>query len=140
MTGPLPKATTLTPPSFNPDAACNDKPSLWWFALPVEGGSRDPLVAAEAEQMNGWAKDVCRSCPILADCLGWAMQNERYGLWGGLNSWERQALGGLRTPERWANKRARMTLTRGLREFPKERRDEVSQVLTAAHGSADEVA
>ena len=35
---------------------------------------------------------ICGSCPIWKACLSYAMQNESYGMWGGLISKERNAL------------------------------------------------
>ena len=35
---------------------------------------------------------ICGSCPIWKECLSYAMQNESYGMWGGLISKERNAL------------------------------------------------
>ena len=38
------------------------------------------------------AKRVCASCPILSDCLKWAIDNFEEGVWGGTTGWERQRL------------------------------------------------
>jgi WhiB family redox-sensing transcriptional regulator len=36
------------------------------------------------------AKAVCNSCPVIAECLRWAIAtNEPWGLWGGMSSDER---------------------------------------------------
>ena len=37
-------------------------------------------------------KDVCATCPIQRDCLTYSIQNEDFGIWGGLNTKERKAL------------------------------------------------
>jgi predicted RecB family nuclease len=34
---------------------------------------------------------ICFSCPIWADCLKWAFENEEFGVWGGLTGIERQS-------------------------------------------------
>lgn len=39
------------------------------------------------------AKDVCRGCPVAAECLDYALaNNERFGVWGGLSERERRRL------------------------------------------------
>jgi len=43
------------------------------------------------------AVKVCRSCPVQAPCLMWALENdERYGVWGSLTPDERTAITGRR--------------------------------------------
>jgi WhiB family transcriptional regulator, redox-sensing transcriptional regulator len=40
------------------------------------------------------AKAICRSCPVVADCLSYAMEHqERFGVWGALSERERRRLG-----------------------------------------------
>jgi WhiB family transcriptional regulator, redox-sensing transcriptional regulator len=39
------------------------------------------------------AKQICRECRVLTDCLSWALATrEPYGVWGGLSPEERGAL------------------------------------------------
>ena len=39
------------------------------------------------------AKQICRTCPVLTDCLSWALATrEPYGVWGGLSPEERGIL------------------------------------------------
>ena len=39
------------------------------------------------------AKAVCASCPVIDNCLRWALAaREPYGVWGGLSTEEREAL------------------------------------------------
>ncbi|HEX6523076.1 MAG TPA: WhiB family transcriptional regulator [Streptosporangiaceae bacterium] len=46
------------------------------------------LNAASAE-----AKQICRRCPVRAECLAFATSNdERFGIWGGLDPDERRNL------------------------------------------------
>lgn len=41
----------------------------------------------------GVAKAVCRRCPVVADCLAWALDNGvDSGIWGGRTEQERRAL------------------------------------------------
>lgn len=63
------------------DAACISKfddPAYDWFP------SKYRSYPAQA------AKAVCRGCPVRQDCLQYALdQDERGGIWGGLNAAER---------------------------------------------------
>ena len=34
---------------------------------------------------------LCTGCPIWKDCLSYAAENEKYGVWGGMTSLERDA-------------------------------------------------
>lgn len=39
------------------------------------------------------AKTVCKTCPVCAQCLAWAMENgQDYGVWGGVDEAERRAM------------------------------------------------
>jgi WhiB family redox-sensing transcriptional regulator len=39
------------------------------------------------------AKAVCARCPVIAECLRWALSaREPYGVWGGLSAEERESL------------------------------------------------
>lgn len=39
------------------------------------------------------AKQLCRQCPVIADCLAYALEHdEAFGIWGGLGPRERRAL------------------------------------------------
>ena len=39
------------------------------------------------------AKEICKGCPVIAECLRSALEaREPYGVWGGLSVEERQAL------------------------------------------------
>ncbi|MFD9903862.1 WhiB family transcriptional regulator [Streptomyces sp. NPDC059063] len=79
-----------------PEAAGDD--SLWpdiWF---VEGDSLGSRYKAQV------AKAVCYSCPVRLMCLEGALRrDEKYGIWGGLDVFERQVLlqlRGVRRPGR----------------------------------------
>lgn len=39
------------------------------------------------------AKRICRTCPVIVECLEYAVaHNERFGVWGGLSERERRRL------------------------------------------------
>ncbi len=47
------------------------------------------------------AKEVCRGCVVLEDCLEYALANgEKFGIWGGLSERERRRLRRQRTLQR----------------------------------------
>lgn len=47
----------------------------------------------ETNQSTRAQKVVCESCPVRAECLQWALVNdERFGVWGGLSATERRRL------------------------------------------------
>lgn len=66
---------------------CNESVAELFFPLSQE---EDPhkLMAA---------RKFCVGCPAQEQCLEWGMDNERYGIWGGLTEHERSLFGGLRT-------------------------------------------
>ena len=38
------------------------------------------------------AKSICRRCPHQAECAEWGIQNEDFGIWGGLTESNRRAI------------------------------------------------
>lgn len=65
-------------------AACRtEDPELFW---PV--GTSGPALLQIAE-----AKTVCRRCPVVSECLTWALESgQDAGVWGGHTEDERRAL------------------------------------------------
>lgn len=63
-------------------AACRkENPELFF---PV--GDAAPALAQIAD-----AKLICARCPVVAECLSWALKNnEEYGVWGNKSEWERR--------------------------------------------------
>jgi WhiB family transcriptional regulator, redox-sensing transcriptional regulator len=48
---------------------------------------------ARARRQLAKAKSVCHRCPVVADCLAWALDTGQcYGVWGGLSEYERDEL------------------------------------------------
>lgn len=59
--------------------ACLDADSEAFF--PEKGGSTRP------------AKRICQTCPVIDECLEYALANdERFGIWGGKSERERRRL------------------------------------------------
>lgn len=65
-------------------AACRDEDPELFFPIGTTG---------PAEFQTDQAKAVCRRCPVVEDCLSWAMETgQDSGVWGGLSEDERRAL------------------------------------------------
>ncbi|MFI1934633.1 WhiB family transcriptional regulator [Streptomyces sp. NPDC020330] len=65
-------------------AACREEDPDLFFPI----GSTGPALVQTKE-----AKAVCRTCPVQAACLEWALENKQdSGIWGGLSEDERRAL------------------------------------------------
>ncbi|MFH8669683.1 WhiB family transcriptional regulator [Streptomyces anulatus] len=65
-------------------AACREEDPDLFFPI----GSTGPAVVQTEE-----AKAVCRTCPVRAACLEWALENKQdSGVWGGLSENERRSL------------------------------------------------
>lgn len=69
----------LEVPDWTSDALCTEVGGDIFF--PEKGEPSAP------------AKRVCRACPVVDECLEWALINgERFGVFGGLSERERRAL------------------------------------------------
>ena len=67
--------------SWRDDAACAGSGADLFFPVSEE----DPQVDA--------AKQVCAACPVLDDCLAYALStNQTEGVWGGMTGTERRRL------------------------------------------------
>ncbi len=66
------------------EAICRDEDPELFFPV----GNSGPAIAQIAE-----AKVVCRRCPVMSDCLAWALESgQDAGVWGGMSEDERRAL------------------------------------------------
>jgi len=65
-------------------ALCRDEDPELFFPV----GTSGPALAQIAE-----AKTVCRRCPVMSECLTWALESgQDAGVWGGMSEDERRAL------------------------------------------------
>ena len=65
-------------------AICRDEDPELFFPI---GNTGPALLQIEH------AKGVCRRCPVMQDCLAWALESgQDAGVWGGLSEDERRAL------------------------------------------------
>jgi len=71
--------------SWQLKAACRGPQSTVFFP-PSSFERKDEKVDRE-----GRAKEICRTCPVKAPCLEYAVRiREPHGIWGGLNEAERK--------------------------------------------------
>ena len=43
-------------------------------------------------QWNGYARKLCKTCPLMIKCRDYAIQNSVYGIWGGTTAAERETM------------------------------------------------
>jgi WhiB family transcriptional regulator, redox-sensing transcriptional regulator len=65
----------------------------WFFPPDNPGGPKAGKgVTGEKERVEK-AKAVCAECPVMQECLKYAIENECHGIWGGTTDSERKKLG-----------------------------------------------
>lgn len=65
-------------------AACRDEDPELFFPTGTTGPALQQIDAAKA---------ICARCPVLSECLAFALETgQDYGIWGGLTPEERRAL------------------------------------------------
>jgi WhiB family transcriptional regulator, redox-sensing transcriptional regulator len=71
-------------PDWRAEAACRDADPELFFPDGDIGSARAQVMRA---------KLICRSCPVSATCLSWALADgQEAGIWGGLTEDERRRL------------------------------------------------
>lgn len=94
---------------------------MWTNAALCQASKPDELFVRGAEQHK--AKVVCGACPVRAECLAEALDNEiEWGVWGGLTERERRAL---------LRKRPNVTSWRSLLETAKVEHERVFEASQA---------
>jgi len=64
-----------------------------WAQQALCGQTNSEIFFPSQDDPGTEAKRVCRRCPVRAECLTFAMANdERFGIWGGLDPEERRNL------------------------------------------------
>ena len=66
-------------------AACRDVEDPTVFAIPLDAGQR---MKARAQA----AKAICAGCPVIEQCLQFALDGGESGIWGGTTEDERRQL------------------------------------------------
>lgn len=73
-----------------------------WEALAQCRGADAELFFAPGALQEHRAKAVCRSCPVLWECLAYALRNRvEHGVWGGLTERERRRILNRTHPPLW---------------------------------------
>lgn len=75
----MPREYLFDRPDWFDQAACRGKPLYLWFP-----DDKTPISKA--------AKQICDSCPVKQECLDYGVENEFYGVWGGLSSRKRSKM------------------------------------------------
>jgi WhiB family redox-sensing transcriptional regulator len=77
----------ITPLSWTDSAACRDSEGALFY--PADSAERKE----ERLERELVAKRICAGCGVRDDCLEAALaRHESYGIWGGLNEFERRGL------------------------------------------------
>lgn len=66
------------PEPWMEDASCRQTDPELWF----------PDLGSNAND----AKAICRQCPVLAECLAYALEHQEEGIWGATSKKQRQRL------------------------------------------------
>jgi WhiB family redox-sensing transcriptional regulator len=81
---PILESRSWTSMDWRHRALCRDEDPELFFPI----GNTGPALL-QIEQ----AKAVCRRCPVIQDCLAWALETgQDAGVWGGMSEDERRAL------------------------------------------------
>ena len=76
--------TTKPNYEWTADASCKGQPREWWFP--------DHPITKQSYRTMHQAIDICRACPVNAECLEHALHWENFGIWGGLTERRRGAM------------------------------------------------
>lgn len=61
-----------------------------WFAPDNPGGPKEGSgITGEKDRIRR-AKKICKDCPVLRECLEYAIDQNCVGIWGGMDTQERQ--------------------------------------------------
>lgn len=76
-------------PEWMGDAPCADHDPEIWFPTASSGQQPERRMARLSQD----AKAVCQGCPVRIECLEYAFEtDQRHGVWGGLDEYERRQL------------------------------------------------
>ena len=72
------------PPPPQPREADFDFAALPWMSVAACRSASPDLFFAEDPRGQAAALEVCKACPVLAECLDYAITTNSEGIWGGL--------------------------------------------------------
>ncbi len=76
-------AVTATDSGWQTQAVCIGMVTEGFFPTGTTGPALDQIAQA---------KTICKGCPVIQQCLNWAIHHGEYGIWGGKTEDERRTL------------------------------------------------
>jgi WhiB family redox-sensing transcriptional regulator len=81
-------------PSFleKDDPLCAQTDPELFFSQPV-AGSEDLFKTKRSVYLSErQAKEICKECPLIKDCLAYALKYDEHGIWGGTTEQDREKI------------------------------------------------
>lgn len=75
-------------PAWYVQARCRGVDTRVFYCDPEEVGQSGYASNRAVER----AKEFCAECPVVLECLNYALDNEKFGVWGGMSERERKTL------------------------------------------------
>lgn len=60
--------------------------------LPMRNSRNTRNTRKHDEALEVITRAYCKQCPVISECLEWALANEHFGIWGGMSADERDVL------------------------------------------------
>jgi WhiB family redox-sensing transcriptional regulator len=81
-------------PSFleKDDPLCAQTDPELFFPQPVAGSEDILKVKRHVYLSERQAKQICKECPLVKDCLAYALKYDEHGIWGGTTEHEREKI------------------------------------------------
>ena len=71
--------------------ACEGKPTEWWF--PEISRDMTDQERQTVTDVADHAKQICKGCPVVGDCLKYSLEHEPFGIWGSYDERDRFRIG-----------------------------------------------
>jgi WhiB family redox-sensing transcriptional regulator len=86
----------------------------------------DEVFTPETKKVIAKAKMFCKSCPVVADCLQYAINNdERFGVWGSFSAKERSSIRNHLVDKQITKKQAEQMVNRNLLDVKHEFKNKI---------------
>lgn len=56
-----------------------------------EGADPELFFPTRIDDIDPAAARICHGCPAIERCRVWALDNEEFGTWGGMDEWQRRS-------------------------------------------------